>query len=239
MITKFYKVSKISILILCTIVIEQAWSYRAEENSKPVKMATSLEDCKPPMNISQAHKLVADYYDSGCVALETSKIIKKAIKHFKDHPCQECEKCVVIFDIDQTVLDGYQYFKSIQFGFIPEITQQWEKHGNFPAIKQTKKLYDYLIKNNFRIIFISGRKFDEYNVTKKNLMRCGFCKFDKIILRSKNDKRPAAIFKCNTRQEVVDLGYKVVGSVGDQESDHAGDNIGYKVKLPNYMFIIN
>jgi predicted secreted acid phosphatase len=90
------------------------------------------------------------------------------------------------------------------------------------------------------VIFLTGRYQEVYEATIKNLVNRGFTKFDTLIVRSNEEKSiPAAEFKTRKREEIVARGYNVIASVGDQWSDLVGGNAGIKIKLPNYLYLID
>jgi predicted secreted acid phosphatase len=49
----------------------------------------------------------------------------------------------------------------------------------------------------------------------------------------------AGVFKNYERSVLADKGYEIVINVGDQWSDFEGENNGLKVKLPNYLYLID
>ena len=190
-----------------------------------------------PLNLTIAKERVEDYYECGQYDKDLEKIINQAINHFKKIYPQKNN--AVIFDVDDTVLSDYCDAKSISFGYIPKLSHEWVLRADAPAIPQTKKLYDYLVNRGFHIIFLTGRKSDEYDATIKNLKKQGFTHFDKLIVRDPHEKSITAFaYKMARRKLLIKDGYKIVGNVGDQESDFRGGNNGYTVKLPNYRYFI-
>ena len=140
---------------------------------------------------------------------------------------------------EYTLLSDYADEKSISFGYIPKLSHEWILHANAPAIQQTKRLYDYLVNRGFHIIFLTGRQANEYEPTKKNLVDQGFKHFDKLIVRKSNEANMTAlIFKSTHRKMLTEEGCRIVGCVGDQESDLAGGYAGHTVKLPNYRYLL-
>ncbi|MFB3057197.1 MAG: HAD family acid phosphatase [Ignavibacteriaceae bacterium] len=43
-------------------------------------------------------------------------------------------------------------------------------------------------------------------------------------------------FKSTKRVELVQMGYEIIGTVGDQWSDFEGPYHGIQVKIPNYLY---
>ena len=192
---------------------------------------------KRPINLTVAKNRVEKYYEHGQYDKDLNKTINRAIRHFKRVPVHK--NSTVIFDIDDTTLSDYADEKSISFGYIPKLFHEWVLSADAPAIAQTKRLYDYLIKRGFKIIFLTGRKHNEYYASVKNLKDQGFGYFEKIIVRKKNeDDITAQKYKTAWRKQLIKEGYKIIGNIGDQLSDLNGGYSGYKMKVPNYRYSI-
>lgn len=190
------------------------------------------------VNLDAAKNAVQNYYESGTFDKECSKIIDDAIEHIER--TKIIDKAAVVFDIDETALSNYEHTKSIGFGYIPNFWNNWVKEGKAKAIKETKRFYDYLISKNIHVIFISGRYAELREATLKNLIEQGYTKFDTVITRTKEEQNiPAAEFKAKKREELVKKGYEIIANIGDQWSDLVGGNSGYKIKLPNYLYLID
>ncbi|MHB8931239.1 MAG: HAD family acid phosphatase [Melioribacteraceae bacterium] len=190
------------------------------------------------INLGTAKKVVQEYYESGAYDRECSKIIDAAISYLNKVKLNE--KSVVVFDIDETALSNYQYTKEIGFGYIYISWSDWQKKGIAPAIKNTKRFYDYLISKKIHVVFLTGREAEMRDVTKRNLVEQGFTKFDTLIVRSEAERNlSAAAFKLQKRNELVKNGYDIIASVGDQQSDFDGGNTGYEIKLPNYLYLLD
>ena len=120
------------------------------------------------------------------------------------------------------------------------ISIHWQSYldkGEAPVNPQVKILYDYLIDRRIKIIFLTGRSYKDYESTYKNLKDVGYTIFDTLIVRSEDQlKESAANYKSIERLTLSDLGYKIIGCVGDQDSDFIGGNTGIEVKLPNYLY---
>jgi len=190
------------------------------------------------INLGEAKNIVQTYYESGEFDLECSKIIDDAISYLDKKKISE--KSVVVIDIDETALSNYQYTKEIGFGYIYKSWNDWQQKGIAPAIKNTKRFYDYLISKNIHVVFLTGREAEMRDVTKRNLVEQGYTKFDTLIARSEAERNlSSASFKLKKRNELVKNGYDIIASVGDQQSDFEGGNTGYEIKLPNYLYLLD
>lgn len=197
--------------------------------------------CSQPVsnliNLDLAKKAVRDYYEKGEYQKECSLAFAKGIKEIESNSIPD--NAVVIFDVDDTALSNYDQTKDLGFGYVFSIWDKWMKDARAKAIPETKNFYDWLIKKNIKVIFLTGRKNDAYEATKKNLMAQGYSKFDTLIVRNNEaNEIPATEWKSFEREKLVQKGYKIIASVGDQDSDFEGDNIGIKIKLPNYLYIV-
>jgi acid phosphatase len=190
------------------------------------------------MNLDEAKNAIKDYYESGQYDRECSKVIDSAIDHIDKIIVSK--KSAVIFDVDDTALSNYEQTKSIGFGYVYKLWNEFIQEGKAPAIKETKRFYNYLISKNIHIIFLTGRYPEMLETTKRNLIEQGYARYDTLIVRSENERGiPAAEFKTTKRAELTKNGYNIVACIGDQWSDLVGENTGYKIKLPNFLYLID
>lgn len=190
------------------------------------------------MNLSAAKNAVQAYYESGEFDHECSKIIDKAILAIDGMNVNE--KSAVIFDVDETALSNYGYTKGIGFGYNYNTWNEWQQKGTAPVISQTKRFYNYLVSRKIDVIFLTGREDFVRESTRRNLIEKGYSKFDTLIVRTQSENKiSAAIFKSMKREELTKNGYDIIASIGDDMSDFIGGNTGYKIKLPNYLYLID
>jgi acid phosphatase len=190
-----------------------------------------------PENLTTARQLVKEYYESGKFAEELNSVIENAKKEFEKIDIKE--KSVVLFDVDETALDNYELAKSLGFGYVYKMNKDWNAEMKSPAFSQVKELYDFLIDKGVRIIFLTGRNIPEYEVTYENLIKEGYTKFDTLITQREHEQEMnAQEFKSSKRKELVERGYNIIGTVGDQRSDIEGPYSGIQVKIPNYLYLI-
>ena len=95
------------------------------------------------------------------------------------------------------------------------------------------------LTKEFKIIFLTGRNSNEYDVTYKNLIQEGYTTFDTLITQSKDDQKlKPQEFKSKVRTELTNQGYEIIGTVGDQWTDLNGPYSGIQIKIPNYLYEI-
>lgn len=190
-----------------------------------------------PVNLGIAKEQLINYHESGQYDKDVADAVADAISKFGN--VTVTDSSAVVFDVDETSLSNYGINRKLDFGYIPAIWNEWIKEADAPAVPEVKRLYDYLVKRNVRIIFITGRKNDQYKPTFENLNRAGYTKFDTLITRMPDEfNLSASDYKSRKRVELTHKGYKIIGDVGDQESDMTGLYTGIQVKIPNYQYII-
>lgn len=189
------------------------------------------------VNLTFAKNAVINYQENGGFHADAQKAVKKAINDFDK--ITPGNKSAVVFDIDETSLSNYTYNKQSDFGYIEKYFDMWVDSAKAPAIPEVRELYNYLVKRNFRIIFLTGRKNYQYDATLKNLEKAGYLKFDTLIVKDKDYYGITALkYKSDKRTELTKKGYVIAGTVGDQWSDLEGPYHGIQVKIPDYQYFI-
>jgi len=144
--------SKIS---LVTIIILSAISCQSEEL----------------INLDIAKRKVQNYYKSEQYEKEVEEIIDDALSELQK--IELPENSIAVFDVDDTILSGYEYTKNMGFGYTWESWNEFVQKGTGEVIPQTKRLYDWFIDHNVEVILLTGRRDYMYNVTKENLVLRG------------------------------------------------------------------
>jgi acid phosphatase len=201
-----------------------------------VEVVLQLTSCTDkPVNLSVARESVKEYYESGKFDEELDKVIREAKDKFSK--TEFTENSVVIFDVDETALNNYEISKKMGYGYVYEMVYEWTQDAKVPAFPQVKELYDHLLSKGLKIIFLTARRDDEYDATYENLITQGYAQFDTLITKSKNEYDMKSVdFKIAKRVELVQEGYEIIGTVGDQWSDLEGAHHGIQVKIPNYLY---
>ncbi|HED05519.1 MAG TPA: hypothetical protein ENI61_02405 [Ignavibacteria bacterium] len=199
---------------------------------------TLLQSCTPQLvNLSIAKDRVIEYHSSGQYNKDLNKVVKNAEDQFNKLTIKKND--AVVFDIDETTLSNYEFDKAGGFGYVRSLWGKWVESAKLPAIPQVKKLYNYLVKRNVKIIFLTGRRDYHYNATLKNLKNVGYVSFDTLITRTPSEFKMTALdYKSRVRIELTHKGYHIIGDVGDQWSDLRGPYHGIQVKIPDYQYLI-
>ncbi len=189
------------------------------------------------VNLSFVKDTIINYQEMGNFHKDAELAVNEGIDKFeKITPGKES---VVVFDVDETALSNYPFNKEWNFGYVEKYFDMWIDSAKAPAVSEVLKLYNYLVRRNFKIVFITGRKADQYEATIKNLMAAGYTVFDTLIVKDKEYYGITALkYKSDKRIQLVQKQYLIVGTVGDQWSDLEGPYHGVQVKIPNYQYYI-
>jgi predicted secreted acid phosphatase len=189
-------------------------------------------------NLDTAKSLVSNYYESGAYDKECETAVTQGISEIESNPIPK--NAAAIFDVDDTALSNYESSKQIGFGYVPSHWIASMESGEAKAVPQTKRFYDWLISKNIKVIFLTGRNPEAFTPTMKNLLNRGYAKFDTLIVRTEAEKKlPASTWKEAIRKQLTQKGYNIIASIGDQWSDLSGELTGVKIKLPNYIYLID
>ena len=194
---------------------------------------------EPPIliNLADAIKAIKQYHTSEQYYQDVEKAIDDGLSNLRqlDYPSSNA---AFVFDIDETALSNMDYELKYNFGFEQKSWDEWVMQGKAPAIPGVRRLYDSLIARNIKIIFLTGRSLEQYEITIRNLKEQGYTKFDTVVCKAPIFKGKKAVeFKSAVRKELSKK-YKIIGSVGDQWSDLEGGWTIIKIKLPNYMYFL-
>ena len=185
-------------------------------------------------NLEASKEKIIQYRESGSWGRDLDAAAEKGISYLRS-AYNQSETQAVVFDIDETALDNYEYFKKNNFVDVQELYIEWISSGKAPAVAATKKIYDEAIKKGIRVFFICARDESLRAVTDANLKNAGYLKYERLVLLDDN-RKTSLEFKSGARAEIENEGYKIVLNVGDQNTDLEGGHSLYTVKLPNPMY---
>jgi len=199
--------------------------------------AYALKDSEIP-NISKIKALVKEYRNSGQWARDLEDCSMRAISLLEKERDVKAKQAIV-FDIDETTIDNYEYYLKNDFGFVLE---QWDKWMNYPGggrIYASYRIYEKANELGIKVFFITGRSEKSRSITETLLKREGYARYEKLIMRGANKlKITAKAYKSMEREKVENEGYEIILNVGDQYSDLLGGHCKHAVKLPNPMYCL-
>jgi hypothetical protein len=157
----------------------------------------------------------------------------------------------LIFDVDDTTLNTYDYEVATQFAYTPASNATFVNDEAFPAVFGMPALVNWASTNGYTVFFLTGRPEAQRAATAGNLGSVGYtASADATHLFLKQPSPPSYLhcaaaptcttieYKSGTRAYIASLGYNIVADFGDQFSDLKGGNAGYEVKLPNPMYYL-
>jgi predicted secreted acid phosphatase len=159
-------------------------------------------------------------------------------------------KPAVVFDIDDTLLNTYDYTLAEQFGFTSASNAIWINAAAFPAVFYMPQLVSYAASHGYAVFYITGRPQSQTAATIKDLTSAGYAAPAPGHLFLKPSTPPSYLhcanaptcttieYKSGTRAFIASQGYSIMADFGDQYSDLLGGNAGHQVKIPNPMYYI-
>ena len=206
----------------------------------------------PPMQVTsnyfagpQNAQAIEDYYDSGQAKRDQEAIIKAArtwIYSWVDDKCggkpKSCD-ATVVFDIDETLLSNYDYYKSTGFTFTQDGWNAFTESCGTTAIGSTRGLYRKLVRDGFAVVLLTGRSDSERSTTAECLRKRGIKDWHELILRTQAEATLSAdVYKSQNRADLQAEGHRIVASIGDQVSDMSKGRLKAGFLLPNAMYFI-
>ncbi|MBN8572034.1 MAG: hypothetical protein J0M18_20630, partial [Ignavibacteria bacterium] len=106
---------------------------------------------------------VSDYYLSGSYDVELRGLISPVIEHFKNGTANAND--VFVFDVDETALSNFDVFRASGYKWNAELYDNQLKTESSPAVKPVQELYNVLVEKGYKIFFITGRDYNDFNYT--------------------------------------------------------------------------
>ncbi|CAI9286019.1 unnamed protein product [Lactuca saligna] len=212
----------------------ESWKFSVETNDAGV-WYTVPEKCVSFVN---------NYLNGERYRYDSEVIADYAIEYAKTVNIAGDGKDAWIFDVDETLLSNLPWYATHGFGsevFDEDSFNEWVDLAEAPALPASLRLYNELQQLGFKIFLLTGRTESQRKSTDKNLLDAEYTNYESLILRASSDEgKPATLYKSEKRQELMDGGYRIHGSSGDQWSDLLGFAVGTRsFKLPNPMYYIS
>ncbi|MCU1224485.1 MAG: acid phosphatase [Edaphobacter sp.] len=151
------------------------------------------------------------------------------------------DKLAMVLDIDETSMSNFCELRREDYGFLLASFNKWmmTPESAMP-IPGTLRLFDKARAAGVEVFFITGRRDELRDATEKNLTLAGYKGWKGLGLRNGPQKTmPTVGYKSEERKKIVDAGYRIVMSVGDQWSDLNGTSKAeISVKLPNPFYYL-
>jgi predicted secreted acid phosphatase len=216
----------------------------------------ALLSAEPLENLDFVRDRIADYADclgkDGCYWADLDAQFKRAeaALAMQVATAKSGEKLAVVFDIDETSLSAYCEMQREDYGYVGALFNTWVVSPEASVgIPGALRLFKETKAAGVAVFFITGRPgvqaagssgMDQTAATARNLEAAGFHGWDGLRLRNGAENAMSTIeYKSGERKKIVEQGYRIVLSVGDQWSDLLGDpQAAVSVKLPNPFYFL-
>ena len=157
----------------------------------------------------------------------------------------------VLFDVDDTTLNTYNYEIYSNFVYNPTTNAAFVNAGVFPAVPGMPALVSWAQDHGYTVFFLTGRPESQRAGTRSNLVNVGYPAVPDSQLYLKDLTAPwlsscatstpvctTIQYKSLTRKHIESLGYDIVANFGDQYSDLSGGYADRTFKVPNPMYYL-
>lgn len=185
---------------------------------------------------------VIEYYESGKHDQVITSILDSARKTL-DNLLQEYtpeQKLAIILDIDDTSLNNYFALKAHNFPSSHEVWHDILERSDIPALLPTLEFYQHCLQKDLHVFFVTARLPKCKSSTIKALDTAGYSIYSGLYLLPEGTEsyheNVFKSFKETARKDIESKGFRILMSVGDQQSDLEGGYTKSIVKLPNYLY---
>ncbi len=197
-------------------------------------------------NIGVIKQRLRRYHDTGAYSRDLTREVKLAERYLlqrlkENKTSAHPKKLAIVFDIDETALSNYSKMEHLDFGGTLNQERHLYKDGKDPVIKPTLNLFKLAKQNQVAVFFVTGRPEMDRVLTVQNLHLAGYQNWDGLILennRYHKSYQSAIPFKSQARKKIIDQGYDIVLSMGDQASDLQGGYADQTFQLPNPFYFL-
>jgi 5'-nucleotidase (lipoprotein e(P4) family) len=192
---------KLAVMVLVTVGLLTGCAYTAKDLNEQMVMAT--------LWIQTSAEVRAMSYQSYNLARMNLDVFLASYSGSKP--------VAVIVDIDETVLDNFDYEAWLignDFGYSSKTWGPWIAEAKAKAVPGAVEFLNYAKQKGVETFYISSRKMAWYEGTEKNLKALGFPYADKkhLLLKTKtSNKQP--------RRDMVAKDYEIALLLGDNLND--------------------
>ena len=187
------------------------------------------------------------YLTGGSYDEEFRRVVTRAEAYMVQRATRVAKPAIVL-DIDETSLSNWPAYRVNGWARItagpcdlergPCGLRAWQAMGASKALPATLALAKRAETMKVAIFFITGRPPDLREATERNLRQEGY-RPEGVILLPAGATFPSAVdFKAPERRKLTELGYTILLTMGDQESDLLGGYAEKTFKLPNPVYFL-
>jgi len=188
------------------------------------------------------------------LAAEAQTYLDRAAKKQDRKNSTQAAKPAILFDVDDTTLNTYNYEIYSNFVYNPTTNAAFVNAAAFPAVPHMVDLEHYAESKGYTVFFLTGRPVAQHDGTVANLTNVGYDVTDaNLYLKDATAVTEPWLASCvvggkftcttiqyksMTRAHIESLGYDIVANFGDQFSDLTGGFADRTFKLPNPMYYL-
>lgn len=194
-----------------------------------------------PENLGLLKSRVKAYMDSPEYFAEMRPVVREAAAFIAQRAAGRAggERLAVVLDVDETALSNYPHIRAMDFAYHDDHWNAWLLEARCPPLEPVLEIHRTARANGVAVFFVSGRKEFVRKATARNLIGTGFTGFEALILKADGSTEPTPEFKARERARLAAAGWTIIASIGDQESDFAGEHTGRVFRIPNPAYFIN
>ena len=197
-------------------------------------------------SIYETQRAVAQYVDSGRYQADVAAVVAQA-RAWLEQRAPVVAKPAIVIDVDDTALSNWTAYRvngwvrisrgdcELEAG--PCNILAWYRMARAPALPATLELAHRADELGVAVFFVTGRSEELRDATERNLREQGY-DFDRVILRQNGKFASAVEFKAPARCALEREGYRIILSLGDQQSDLDGGCVERGFKLPNPVYFL-
>jgi predicted secreted acid phosphatase len=202
-----------------------------------------------PINVGDAKAAALAYYNSGAYQRDLEAVAAQAADWIGSRAAS-VDRPALVLDIDETALSNWEILKRDDFGRpiagpcdlaidAPCGWAAWDQLGRDPAIIPTLQVFQRARALNVAVFFITGRHENQRAATERNLRSVGYDGYAHLYMTPDDAHfASAADFKAPTRAKIEQIGYTIIGNMGDQPSDLLGGHAEKDYLLPDPFYRI-
>lgn len=188
------------------------------------------------------------YIASGQYDRELAAVVARA-RTFMERRAPAVSKPAIVLDIDETSLSNWPAYRVNGWSRItpgacdlergPCGIRAWQAMARSKALAPTLELATRADAMGVAVFFITGRPAELREATERNLRQEGYRPAGVILLPEGVPAAKSAVdFKAPERRKIMEQGYTIVLSMGDQQSDLDGGYAERTFKLPNPVYFL-
>ena len=187
---------------------------------------------------------LSTYQSSGAYNNDFANVVSQAQRYItnavnENNHAKTPLKLAIVLDIDDTSISSYNFLSAANFCLTIDQFNADISKANDPVLAPMLSLYKSATAQNVAVFFVTGRGVELNKPTVNNLKAAGYTGWAGLYFRPKSDTQPSVIpYKTQARAAITQAGYTIIASIGDQQSDITGDNLGKGFKVPNPFYYI-